>query len=294
MSVQTSTLYFDVPEGHFADLEVVARTSIAWANLVKEVGFIVDPTAEVQVQFVTSTPGSAFINNLTRAVTKTAKEHPFVAGPLIAIATTFALAPAAHFGEDATVALLAKLGHKHDEEIGDESVEKIAQRVVALQRNDLAQQCKREMFRQPDRDDQIRGLGIGRTYDVRPALVVPRTEFPLRYGGGKIVELGPEFRYEEKFESPVVIVRSHSKAKELMWRFDSDMGEFSAKMKDKEFLEDIRAGHTGLEIGEGVEIEIDLKTKLDKKDGVWTVTERTIERVHRPRKRQTELHFPAD
>lgn len=294
MNQQPASLYFDIPEGEFADLEVIARTSIAWNALVKEVGFILDPSAEIQVQFVSSAPGSAFINNLTTAIVRTAKGHPFVAGPLIAIATTFALAPAAHFGEDATVAVLAKMGHVHEEDDSYPSADEIARGVLELQRNELAQQHKQELYKQPQRDERIIGFGIGPVYDVRPPLVIPRAEFPGRSGGGETVAISPEVKYDDRLDYPVVIVRSYSKAEERMWRFNSAMGEFSAKMKDREFLEAIRTGHTGIEIGEGVEIRIDLKTRLQKTGDVWTVAERTVERVYVPRARQKELQFATN
>ena len=294
MDQAPSSLYFDVAQGQLADLEVVARTSIAWAALVKEVAFVLDPSAEIQVQFVTSTPGSAFVNNLTTAVKKAAKENPLIAGPLIAIATTFALAIPVHLADDAAKDFLAKVGHVHTDEISDESARKIAEEVVKLERNNIAREQRKELYRQSERDEKIIGFGIGRTFDKRPEIVVPRSDFRDRFGVGELIQTSSEIRYELQERYPVEILRSSSQAKEAMWRFSSDSGEFSAKMKDRAFLDALRSGHTGLEIGEGVEIGIDLKTKLERRDGVWTIVERTVERVHAPKARQSELHFAQD
>ncbi|MDB5695099.1 MAG: hypothetical protein JWN21_642, partial [Sphingomonas bacterium] len=44
------SLYIDLEEGELADLEIVSRAAIAWAEAIREAAFILDPTVEVRVE----------------------------------------------------------------------------------------------------------------------------------------------------------------------------------------------------------------------------------------------------
>ena len=66
-------------------------------------------------------------------------------------------------------------------------------------------------------------------------------------------------------------------------------------MRDPHFLAAIKSGHTGLEIGEGVELRIDLRIKEERIGGVWHVKEQDVMRVVYPVvDPQASLQFTTD
>jgi hypothetical protein len=80
----------------------------------------------------------------------------------------------------------------------------------------------------------------------------------------------------------VEIVRPYSKGEEKRWRFENERGEFSATMRDPIFLAALRAKHTGLDIGEGVQMWVDLKVKEDLVGNAWVPREYDVVRVVKP------------
>jgi hypothetical protein len=290
MTAAPISLYLDLEEGQSPDLEVVARAAIAWNALLKEVIELLDPSLDVRVEYVSGTKGSATIDSIVKAFSKVAKEHPFIVAPLVAIATAFAMAPANHLGEDLTEYVLEQVGH--EDGMSDADAQKIAEKVVAVQRNQVAQEHKREMYRQLEREPAIKGVGATPIPTERPAKIVTRPEFGTRADMGRIEESTTDSRTIWKYDYPVVLVRPVLKAEERRWRFQHGDREFSATMKDKEFLDVIGSGHTGLELGEGLEMRIDLRIKEEKVGGVWVIKEEAITRVVWPiMKRQMTLQF---
>ena len=53
-------------------------------------------------------------------------------------------------------------------------------------------------------------------------------------------------------------------------------------MRDPNFLAAIKSGHTGVEIGEGVEMRVDLRIKMERIDGVWHETDLDVMKVAYP------------
>jgi hypothetical protein len=288
------SLYLDLEEGQHPDLEAVAKAAIAWNALLKEVIHVLDPSIEIRVEYVSGTEGSATVDSLVRAIKKVSKEHPFVVGPLVAIATAFFLAPANMAGEEATKFVMEQLGHPVGD-ISDADAEKIARKVVEMQRNRVAVEHKQEVYRQAEREPVIRGVGVTSDPHQRPQYLVKRSDFPDRAGVGFIEEETVEARTEYKYDLPVVVIRAIMLGEPRRWRFQHGAEEFSATMQDKDFLAAIKSGHTGVEVGEGVEMRVDLKIPMEKVGGVWREKERFVTRVVWPVPgRQIRLEFAAN
>ena len=67
-------------------------------------------------------------------------------------------------------------------------------------------------------------------------------------------------------------------------------------MKDKEFLDRVLSGTTAVPLMAGIEMEVEIETAEEFKDGVWIVTDRSVVRVlglHHP-PRQVALPFTAE
>ncbi|MBL8648863.1 MAG: hypothetical protein JNL35_00470 [Sphingopyxis sp.] len=278
-------------------MAVVARATLAWNDLIKEIASVVDPSLEIRIEFMSGTMGSRSINSVIRAAAKVAIKHPWTTGSLGAIAGVFLLSPIQHAADDVTDHLAeAWFGHQ-DDALSDNDVQRVAEKVAALQRNKVPVGLKQEIFSEASRDDKITGLGatpiIGRP---PPALIIPRASFPAYRGDDLVVqEETVERRTTWKYDYPVAIVRSYSKAEERRWRFEHGATEFSATMRDPDFLAAIKSGHTGVEIGEGVELRVDLRIKEEKIGGVWHEKELDVMKVLWPNiDRQPSIKFPPN
>jgi hypothetical protein len=276
------SLYFEVAEGQSPDLEVIANASIAWSRLVKEIGSVVDPSLELRVEFLSGTIGSRSINSIVRAVQKVAIENPWTVGPLLTIAGVFLIAPVNHVADHAWEEVYRWFGHADQVSLDDASIDRVAARVGQMERNQRAVELRNEVFRQSQLDPIIEGLGTTPLAERKPAIIVPRSEFSVRSGVDKTVIESVERRVDWKYDYPVVIIRSYSKGEERRWRFEHGGREFSATMKDPNFLAAIKSGHTGVEIGEGVEMRIDLRIKMERIGGVWHEKESDVMRVVYP------------
>src|SRR5262249_8579726 len=68
MEATPVSLFIDLEEGRRADLEVIARASLAFAAAVKEAAFMIDPSLEVHLELVSGTEGSLKLNQIIKAV----------------------------------------------------------------------------------------------------------------------------------------------------------------------------------------------------------------------------------
>lgn len=65
-----------------------------------------------------------------------------------------------------------------------------------------------------------------------------------------------------------------------VWRFwNEDIGEFSAKIADEEFVEALRLKRSGIQLGFGIQMRVDLVTRDEFVDGLWKVKDHTVKRV---------------
>jgi hypothetical protein len=263
------SLYLAIADDRAPDLEVVARMALAWNSLIKEVIGVIDPSLNIRVEFLSGTIGSRSINSVVRAVTKVSVEHPWTVGPLLAIAGVFLLAPVNHAADDLTnIALKAFFNHE-DSVLVEEDFQRLSRQIAETQRNQVAAEIKREIYRQAEREPAITGISATRNQWEKPAVIVPRSSFVERIGHVEMVEETVARRDVWRRNYPVVVVRPYSKAEERRWRFEHQGKEFSATMRDRDFIEAIRSGHTGVEVGEGVEMRIDLRIREEKIGGLW-------------------------
>ena len=65
-SLEPLTFYLELEPGTKADLEVVARASLAFASAVREIAFVLDPSLSMRVELVSGTEGSLSLNSLLR------------------------------------------------------------------------------------------------------------------------------------------------------------------------------------------------------------------------------------
>jgi hypothetical protein len=166
-------------------------------------------------------------------------------------------------------------------ELSEEEIDAIANRLAEKISPKLAQEQKVEIYREVARDPSIRGIGVGTEHGKRPAAVVPRSEFNMR-AGSPIGEVTVEKRTHSS-TIKVVLIRPTLKGTPRSWSFQQgSLPEFSAKMKDEEFLQAIEEGRVSIPLRVGIEMEIELKAIEQKEGEVWVVKEREVTKVYRP------------
>lgn len=77
----------------------------------------------------------------------------------------------------------------------------------------------------------------------------------------------------------VVLLRAVLMPGDHRWRFRSPHGDFSASIKDKVFLDRVLAGSLGIPLAAGIEMDVELETVEELRDGVWTPLERHVLKV---------------
>lgn len=273
MAVAPITLYLDLEDGASADLEIVAAASIAWSRAIKELAFIIDPSAEVRVELRSGTEGSLGLNTLIRLMKGI--DRKALPGIMIGLALWFGKETAAwvygNFLDDVT----QQEQHEQHEPLSDEDVDRIAE---AITKGAARQQIQR-VYREVERDPAIKGVGITVRPGVRPDYIVPRAEFRelAGYGMAQVEDLRrrhtPDM-VDAILIKPVLVVGSRRK-----WRFQTADGEVGFVMDDDEFVANVLRGQKPLGMLAGIILTMEVVITEQLVDGVWTVTDRHITRV---------------
>lgn len=279
MAVAPITLYLDLEPGRTADLETVAAASIAWSKAIKELAFIIDPTAEVRVELQSGTEGSLGLNTLVRLVRGVNRKT--LTGVLIGLTLWLGKETAAWVYQN----MLDDLTGQH-EELSEEDVARIAE---AVNKGAARQQIQR-VYREVERDPAIRGVGVTTTPATIPHHIVPRSEFRELAGFGvpQVEEVRRRItpdRIDAVLIKPVLVYGSRRK-----WRFETSDGEVGFVMDDDAFVESVLRGQRPLGMKEGIIATMDVLITEQLSDaGVWTITDRHITRVVEIREPDTTM-----
>lgn len=280
---ETITLYFDLEQGKCADLEVAARAAIAFSQMVKEIAFNVDMGANLSIQLQSGTAGSLSLNAIIKFGKELKKKHPV---PCTIICTILLwLANDARSwttgkvldslrGSDAPAAVQTLTPQQqHD----------LAAEVAKMLKGGVGAQPRARIFSEAQNDSAIKGIGSTSKLGKRPEKIIPREKFP------ELSTITPSSDVDMKERQnkeilPVTIIRPYLKAKEAKWRFRyGTMPEFSATMRDKDFLKAMEDGGISFPLRVGSEMEIELVTEQVFKGGVWKIKSRTVTKVLYPK-----------
>lgn len=276
------SLYFDLEEGAVADLEVVARTALAFAATFKEVAYILEPGAEFRLELANGTEGSLTLNGIIRAIRTVRGKHPQMVGLVIGMAImlgtdlrSWTIGKIMDYlnGSDAPAAA---------HHMTEEERKALAGDVARMVTEQVARQQAKQIFQEAQRDPKIVGIGVSGKPNKRPDYVVPRSEFAQRAGASLSVETAPQRRTTTEVVT-VTLIRPVLKNAEQSWKIQiGSLPEFGATMKDQEFLNGFSAGRIAIPLRVGVEMQVELETKEEFESGLWVVKERNITRVIEP------------
>ncbi len=275
------SLYIALQEGRKADLEVVARASLAFAQAVRAIAVMHDPFADVRIELVSGTEGSISLN----AVVKWLKEKTGIQDELtlkaVVIATSLWFA-----GEVGSWVVGEVMDHITGQDaaqtlqLSEDDVKKIAEMVVLTLERKTAQPQVQEVYRELERDSAVAGVGASLAPGKKPTEIVPRSEFKERSGDiGKKELLPSGKRSESKPERVRIISPVLLESKRRRWRFLGRTGEFGAPILDQDFQHDLLTGKISIPMRDGIEMDVLLEVVEEFKDGVWVVAERNILKV---------------
>lgn len=298
MTTTPISLYFGLEKGKNADLEVIAKASLEWIEVIRDLASVIAPDAEIEVEFVQSEEGSVWLQNLIKAVRHGDKN----AMRAVAIATIlfFALGPALHLQEDFGDSFWKFFGHDHDEvgELTEEEKASIVASVLEAIEKTQLEERRRRIVRQVEQDQAISSIGASTNPRVEgPITQISRDQFPA-YGASQPAEKTKKDKDTElKNRVRVKVIRASLRAGETRprWRFSEGDSEWSADIEDQEFVWAINADQTGLHLAVGQEMIVDLAIDRKFVDGAWEEERRRISRVRYPSiDRQQASLWPDD
>ncbi|TDW63600.1 hypothetical protein EDF57_10571 [Novosphingobium sp. PhB55] len=268
-------LYYRLAPDHTASAEVIARASLAFISGIRELAYVLDPSAQVQIGLQGHTEGSLW-EDLVLLVGKAKAEyqaHPARYGLALAALAWIMTPPAERAREIAWQPLL----DQYLPEAKNEDVEEAKRLIEIASSGKVAVREKQQFYREIGRDTGIVGVSANISRET-PDWIVDRSDFQAYSGQAPIVvtshdrvAVGPA---RVIILSPVLEISTTRR-----WKFATPAGEFGAAIKDRAFLESIVAGQTSVRMRGGVELDVELESRERLVDGVWTVTERNVLRV---------------
>jgi hypothetical protein len=247
---------------------------------------IIDPSADVRIELLDAVEGSLGIRSLITATSKVAKQHPLIAGTLAAVVGHFFMTPVDDISHHLWEEIYTAAGYPPEDagRCAAEDPERLKEQAAKAQHTAFAAPQKRELFVQLERESAITSAGATPSIVEKPPapLIVPRADFGPRVGLVTVAQETVEKRRVSE-RLPVILLTPKLKAKELMWEFADESGRtFSAKMKDPDYIRALELGRTGAELMIGLRMEIEVETRLETVNGIWTVKSRDVTKVYSP------------
>jgi hypothetical protein len=272
------SLYFDLEEGQVADLEVVARSALAFAAAVQEVAYIIDPGLDIRIELESGSPGSLSLNAILRNL-RDHKGETITLGAVALIILSWLGNHALDYGfEKLMDGLTGKDAQEHH--FTPEQRKELGEIVTGAIDKRLGESQVQRFYGEVERDPAIRGVGGTTDKGARPAIIVPRAEFPARAGRAEPREVTIS-RRERLEKVRVLLISPVLLPGNRRWKLRSAQSEFGAAIKDQEFINRVLSGTTPVRMKAGIEMDIDLQTVEEFRHGVWEVVERSVTHVNR-------------
>jgi hypothetical protein len=273
---QPITLYLELEEGEPADLEVVARASIAFAQVIRETAYIIDPSIDVRIGFASGTEGSLSLNSIIKAIGKKVRDPATLRAIFMAVLLYFARELRDYNIHKAIESALGR-----EEKLSQEDIDRIADAVARANKNKDADKHARQVYRELEADKTIKGVAVtDRPGRPPPENIVPRSEFLAR-SNVQVVPTDPKKRTSTTRErvtliSPVLLDQTRS------WKFWlPQIGQFGARVEDQKFIRSLVSGRRKIPMRGGIQMDVVLVTHEVNEVGVWEVNERVVKEVLR-------------
>lgn len=281
------SIYMKLEQGALADLEVVATSSLALINALKDLADFADPMVEVKVTVQNGEEGSFRLNGFFKLFSNSTEEsrqaRQKTLNWLIAGAVYFILEnTAAHYFDkflnwvDERVAEAIEAGE--EPEVAEAIANECRAIIEGAMRNDVSSRHVRRFYQEIRKDPNIVGVGLAGDHDEFPKVVVPRAEFLARSQPTAVPE--EETRRERIERMTVLLVQPRLLGDDKAWRFSVAGIEFAAKVSDRTFIEDTLSGKNPIPLVEGVYLDVDMRIDERKVGDAWVIKSRLVQQVH--------------
>lgn len=299
MDTAPISLYFGVEKGKRADLETIARASLEWAGLIRDIAAVVAPDIEFEIEFDQSQDGSVWLRNILKAVKE--GDRKALGGIVAAVLVFFAMGPALHLQADFGAWLLAQLGHEDKVDLSDEAIKQVAERVLQAIDETNLEERRRNLIGHAESDPDITSIGV----DFYPRPEGPVTKIS-RDQFASYDRLPPSANnrdldeqnviYERNVDVTIVRATLREGDKKPRWRFRQGGDEWSATIEDEEFIWALNHDKTGLTLGVGQHMRVDVAIDLKRLDEQYEAKDRRIVRVRAPgiQRKQGELGLGSE
>ena len=278
MSSTPLSVYLQLEPGQVADLEVVARASIALSAAIKDLAYVIDPSLDLRIELASGTEGSLNLNTILRNL-KDHKGEAITLGAIALIALNWLGTNLLDYGFDKAMDAITG-GDRVEQQFTPEQQKELEEIVNRAIEGKVAQPHVQRFYREVERDPAISGVGGTQQAGTIPAVIVPRAEFPARAGhAAPIVETIQRRVTVEQVR--VVLISPVLLPGNRRWKLQSAQGEFGASIKDAEFVDSVLNGTTSIRMKSGIEMDVELETIEEFKGGVWEIIDRNVLRVIR-------------
>jgi hypothetical protein len=275
---QAITLYLELKPGEKADFQVVGLATAAFAEMVKEIAFIVDPTLDIRIKFESGTEGSLGLNGIIETLKTPEGRRGAIMGIVAGTAISF-VQDVRNWGVSRLLDHYFPSAERSV--LTPEDIERIERAVNGVKEGKIAKDQARKVYREIERDDAIQSVGTITTPNSKPPDPVPRSEFTYRAGVALPSDTTQRSRTMKSTErltliSPVLLL-----VENRVWRFRSAGIEHSYYIKDEKFLGDLLAGRRRMPMKEGIQITAEIEVHEIFEGQVWVPKQRFITRVVR-------------
>jgi len=288
------SLYFGLSKGKRANLETIAKASLEWAELIRDVAAVVAPEVEFEIEFDHSEDGSVWLSNFLKAVK--AGDRKALGSIVASVLAYFAMGPALHLQADFGTKLLERAGHKDTFDVSDDSLEKLRNTLLQAVDETRLEQRRRNLIAHAEMDPDVTSIGV----DLQPRIDGPFTRITREQFASydrapppvPVKKVASEnVAYERNIDVKIVRATLREGDKRPRWRFRHNNEEWSATIEDEEFIWALNEDKTGLSLGVDQHMRVDLAIDLKQVDGEWEPDDRRIVRVRTPRvvRKQGEL-----
>ncbi|WP_375187727.1 hypothetical protein [Sphingobium yanoikuyae] len=265
------SLYLDLKPLEAVDLEVAASMAIQWSKAAKAAGRAIEPEYDYRLTLIAAKPGSSKwlaaierspINQAALRVKRGWERVPLILRWSIAL----------------VVVIPATAVPTWEYWVGDESfsetqVNQIDQAVKKAITDSDVQNHKKSMFRDAQKDGNIKGVGGGvpNSQDWKPKNLVPSNQFAEADGLFEVQEEAKERRISRVID--VILVSPDLENAHKTWVFKQDgiPGQIRAIMKDDAFLVALENRSVQEDFRTEIPMTIRLETTEKRIDGKWKV-----------------------
>lgn len=260
-------LYFSLRDGESADLEVIARASLAWVDALRAAVHAVDPAGDFRVKVIDADEGSLILNAVIAWLDERIDEGAdwFEALPrprrLMIVFAVF---------------MIFTAGPAYDTYFGDESAtpEQVEAAVNKIRADPEFKNKRKKFYRELEQDPAITGVGIKPDEHSPPIVYVESQHFAEAGGLWSDVQEDAQERMTSTIVD-VVLVKPALVGEARSWEFEAPgIGRFHAIMQDGGVLRAMREAGLPERLREGIPMRVRLEVREIAINGAWKVASR--------------------